>query len=70
MIFKVLHFWGLFLIYVHLRVFREVSLLEVIYFTTLEKEFFALNLDNLVAYFRQRQISEMRHVHMFAVTIN
>ena len=40
LIFQVLHFWGLFLIYVHLRVFREVSLLEVINFTALEKDFF------------------------------
>ena len=40
LVFQFLHFWGLFLIYVHLRVFREVSLLEVYYFTTLEKDFF------------------------------
>ena len=70
MIFQVLHFWELFLIYVHFRVFREVSLLEVIYCTTLEKPSFAVKLDNLVAYFRRRQISEMRHVHMFAITIS
>ena len=40
LIFQVLYLWGLFLIYLHLRVFREVSLLDVIYFTTLEKYFF------------------------------
>ena len=67
---QVLHFWAIFLIYIDLRVFREVSLFKVIYFTTQEKDFFALKPDNVAAYFRRRQISEMRHVHMFPITIS
>ena len=43
MIFQVLHFWGIFLIYIHLRVFREVSLFKEGYFTTLEKDLLPSN---------------------------
>ena len=43
MIFQVLHFWGIFLIYIHLRDYREVSLFKVIYFTILEKDFLPSN---------------------------
>ena len=51
-------------------IFEFFEKLEVIYFTALEKDFFSLKPDNLVAYFRRWKISEMRHVHMFAITIS
>ena len=30
--YRVLHFWGIFLIFVHHQIFRKVSLFKVIYF--------------------------------------
>ena len=48
---------------------RSFSIQSNLFYYSRER-FFALKPDNFAGYFCRRQISEMGHIHMFAITIS